>query len=122
MNALEAGFPPRLAGGLLRRLRVWCNDPRSDKCASIWAGSAAMLAGVGLLLMFHQTLLATGERAELRRAAMLLQGEAAQSCNALRGQRQREACLLQLYAEAANAAPAQALDGKLVGAVAQPRR
>ena len=125
VKAREIGFPAGSGGGvgaLLRHLQVWCDDQRSGRRGSLWAGSAAMLASVGLLIMFHQTLRGSVERAELRRAAMLLHSEAAQSCNALRGQRRREACLQQLNAEAANAAPGQALDAKLVSAGVQTRR
>lgn len=125
MKAREIGFPPGMAGGLaalLWRLRVWWDDQPGSVRTSIWAGSAAMLAIVGLLLMFHQTVRASVAQAELRRAAMLQQGDAARRCNTLRGQRLRDACLRQLFTEPAAAAPAQAPDAKLVTAVAPTPR
>lgn len=114
-----------MAGGLaalLWRLRVWWDDQPGPVRTSIWAGSAAMLAIVGLLLMFHQTVRASVAQAELRRAAMFQQGDAARRCNTLRGQRLRDACLQQLATEPAAVASAQAPDGKLVTAVAPTRR
>ncbi len=114
-----------MAGGLaalLWRLRVWWDDQPGNVRVSIWAGSAAVLAIVGLLLMFHQTVRASVAQAELRRAAMLHQGDAARRCNTLRGQRLRDACLQHLTTEPAIAAPARAPDGKLANAVVQARR
>ncbi len=111
MKAREIGFPPGMAGGLaalLWRLRVWWDDQPGSVRTSIWAGSAAMLAIVGLLLMFHQTVRASVAQAELRRVAMLHQGDAARRCNTLRGQRLRDACLQRLNTEPATPVPAQA--------------
>ena len=125
MKSREIGFPPGMAGGLaalLWRLQVWWDDQPGNVRSSIWAGSAAMLAIVGLLLMFHQTVRASAEQAELRRAAMLIQGDAARRCSTLRGQRLRDACLQQLNTEPATAAPGQAAGAKLVTAAAQTRR
>ncbi len=125
MKTREIGFPPGMAGGLaalLWRLQVWWGDQPGNVRTSIWAGSAAMLAIVGLLLMFHQTVRASAEQAELRHAAMRHQGDAARRCNTLRGQRLRDACLQQLATAPAAVAPAQTPDGKLVTTVAQTRR
>jgi hypothetical protein len=63
-----------------------------------WHAILAMLAGLCLLLAFHQVVLGAVQQGELRRKATAMQAEAASRCNALSGTRSREICLLQLNA------------------------
>jgi len=56
----------------------------------------ATLAGLGLLLAFHQVVLGAVQQGDLRRKATAIQAEAAWRCNALSGARSREICLMQL--------------------------
>jgi hypothetical protein len=63
--------------------------------ASVWPGTLAALAIVGLLLAFHQVVRGAVEQGELRRKATAMQAEAVWRCNALRGPLGRDDCLLQ---------------------------
>lgn len=64
----------------------------------------ALLAGLGLLLAFHQVVLGAVEQGELRRKTAATQAEAAWRCNALSGARSREICLVLLNATTTPAA------------------
>ena len=125
MKARETGFPPGLAGGLgaaLWRLQGWWEDQPRAARSSIWAGLAATLAIVVLVFTFHHAVRAAVQQGELRRAATSLQGDAARRCNTLRGQRLRDACLQQLYAEPPDEPLAQARSGAPLTAVAHAQR
>lgn len=64
----------------------------------------ALLAGLGLLLAFHQVVLGAVQQGELRHKTAAMQADTAWRCNVLSGTRSREICLVQLNAMTAPAA------------------
>ena len=63
-----------------------------------WPGALAAISILGLLLAFHQVVSGSVRQGELRRAALVANGEAVWRCNALVSARLRDRCLVQLNA------------------------
>ena len=61
-----------------------------------WPGALAAVSILGLLLAFQQVVSGSVRQGELRRAAAVVQAEAAWRCNAIASSRLRDVCLVQL--------------------------
>jgi hypothetical protein len=89
----------RFAGSRQRLPQWWQQLPVVTR-ATIWRGTLASLALLGLLLTFHYVVRHAVRQGELRRVAAAMHAETAWRCNALGTRQLRDGCLLQLNAVA----------------------
>jgi hypothetical protein len=99
-------LPWRWAHTRLAEAAVWAMKARClrwPQALRLPPGHAllALLAGLGLLLAFHQVVRGAVQQGELRGKTAAMQSETAWRCNVLSGTRSREICLVQLNATTA---------------------